>query len=110
MLFCPQCGNTLLLEHDLSRMQYFCQTCPYLQPIGGGTHLVKKLPLARKKVDDVLGGANQWANVDQVDATCADTECNGRRAYFLQVQIRSADEPSTVFYKCCVCAKTWRVG
>ena len=29
-------------------------------------------------------------------------------AYFRQVQIRSADEPSTSFYKCVECATEWR--
>lgn len=30
---------------------------------------------------------------------CANERCDGREAYFRQVQIRSADEPMTTFYK-----------
>ena len=65
------------------------------------------LPLTRKKVDDVLGGEDAWANVDQTDATCP--ACDNRRAYYLQIQIRSADEPMTIFYRCTAvaCKKTW---
>lgn len=65
--------------------------------------------LERKQVDDVLGGEDAWKNVDQTDgelsvgAERADVpadcpkcqECH--RAYFRQMQIRSADEPMTTF-------------
>lgn len=67
--------------------------------------ITKKLPLTRKKVDDILGGDKAWENVDQTDATCP--HCNNKRAYFMQIQIRSADEPMTTFYKCTACRKNW---
>jgi DNA-directed RNA polymerase III subunit RPC11 len=68
--------------------------------------------MKRKEVEDVMGGANAWDNVDQTDgmshfgtflisAQCTDPNCGGNRAYFYQVQIRSADEPMTTFYKVC---------
>ena len=34
-------------------------------------------------------------------AQCLVDECWGTRAYFYMVQIRSADEPMTTFYKVC---------
>lgn len=39
-------------------------------------------------------------------------KCENTRAYFMQIQIRSADEPSTIFYKCCrnTCGHQWREG
>lgn len=33
--------------------------------------------------------------------------CEHNKAYFMQIQIRSADEPSTTFYKCVQCKKQW---
>jgi DNA-directed RNA polymerase III subunit RPC11 len=84
-------------------MRFYCQTCPYVQAIG--ETITKKLPLTRKKVDDVLGGEAAWENVDQTDATCP--SCSNGKAYFMQIQIRSADEPMTIFYRCTKCAKTW---
>ena len=62
----------------------------------------------RKQVDDILGGAAAWENVDQTDAACP--ECDHKRAYFMQIQIRSADEPSSIFFKCCQCGNLWREG
>ena len=61
--------------------------------------------MQRKKVDDVLGGKDAWKYVDQTDATCP--SCAHGRAYFIQIQTRSADEPSTTFLRCANCSKTW---
>jgi DNA-directed RNA polymerase III subunit RPC11 len=87
-------------------MRFYCQTCPYVQDIT--QTVAKKLPLTRKKVDDVLGGEDAWKNVDQTEANCPG--CGHDKAYYLQIQIRSADEPSTLFYKCVKCSKTWSVN
>lgn len=84
-------------------MRFYCQTCPYIHDIK--EEITKKIPLVRKKVDDVLGGEDAWKNVDQTDATCP--SCSHDRAYFMMIQIRSADEPATIFYKCVKCGKTW---
>lgn len=37
-------------------------------------------------------------------------KCEHPRAYFMQIQTRSADEPMTTFYKCCSlqCGHRWR--
>lgn len=107
MLFCPHCGNMLLIEDGGAAgdagLRFYCQTCPYLQKV---TEIIsKKLPLTRKKVDDVLGGDKAWDNVDQADAVCPN--CDHKRAYFMQIQIRSADEPMTTFYRCVACKSNW---
>jgi len=75
--------------------------------------------LKRKQVDDVLGGADAWKNVDQTQGLfvkltvfCGNCvalcdQCGNRTAYFMQVQIRSADEPMSTFYKCTKCGHRW---
>lgn len=79
----------------------------------GVSHIIppqytSRVELRRKQVDDVLGGADAWKNVDSTDVTCP--RCEHGRAYFMQIQIRSADEPSSIFYKCCNndCSHQWR--
>lgn len=59
-----------------------------------------------KEVDDVLNDANTWKNVDKTNVKCP--KCENDEAYFMQVQIRSADEPSTNFYRCVSCAHNWK--
>ena len=65
---------------------------------------------SKLQVDDVLGGAAAWENVDATDTVCP--KCDHRRAYFMQIQTRSADEPMTTFYKCCaaICGNRWKEG
>ncbi|KAJ3568146.1 hypothetical protein NP233_g5901 [Leucocoprinus birnbaumii] len=60
--------------------------------------MTSRTRLKRKEVDDVLGGDEMWAHADQTQASC--DKCNHDRAYFYQLQIRSADEPMTTFYRC----------
>ena len=82
---------------------FACSTCPYSCPIIRSRSM-KTLP-KRKQVDDILGGAAAWENVDRTMATCPN--CNHKEAYFMQMQIRSADEPMSIFYKCCKCSFQW---
>ncbi|VEN57737.1 unnamed protein product, partial [Callosobruchus maculatus] len=61
-----------------------------------------------QEIDDVLGGEEAWKNVDSTEARCP--QCGHDKAYFMQLQTRSADEPMTTFYRCCNkdCNHNWR--
>jgi DNA-directed RNA polymerase III subunit RPC11 len=59
----------------------------------------------RKETDELLGSEDAWENVDKTQAQCP--SCQHNMAYFMQIQIRSADEPMTCFYKCVKCATRW---
>lgn len=61
-----------------------------------------------QELDYIIGGAAAWENVDSTDAVCP--KCSHGRAFFMQLQTRSADEPMTTFYRCCnhSCAHNWR--
>ncbi|KAI9008337.1 hypothetical protein BC832DRAFT_570853 [Gaertneriomyces semiglobifer] len=107
MYFCPSCANMLQIDRgETGHNQFVCLACPYVckinKPIRNRTYF------KRKEVDDVLGGAEAWENVDATDADCP--KCEHKRAYFMQLQIRSADEPMSIFYRCCHCAHQWREG
>ncbi|XP_055624216.1 DNA-directed RNA polymerase III subunit RPC10 [Toxorhynchites rutilus septentrionalis] len=106
LMFCPTCGNLLLVEEGTDSLRFSCNTCPYICKIKRkiSTRIYPKL----KEVDHVMGGAAAWENVDSTDADCP--ACAHNRAYFMQMQTRSADEPMTTFYKCCnpVCGHNWR--
>jgi DNA-directed RNA polymerase subunit M/transcription elongation factor TFIIS len=63
--FCPKCANLLLSDVGTSGQTVFkCQTCPYVYSIE--YRITKEVSLPpRKQVDDVLGSAEDWKNVDQ---------------------------------------------
>ena len=103
MRFCPACGNLLLIDEGSAGMRYFCPTCPYAHNIN--KTYSSSLKLKKKAVDDILGGSDAWDNVDRTSARCP--HCSHDTAYFMQIQIRSADEPMTTFYKCVSCKKQW---
>ena len=96
----------LAVEPDQMRgmNQFKCPTCPYIYKIQETFSFHQ--PLKKKQVDDVLGGEDAWKNVDTADTVCPG--CRNTKAYFMQVQTRSADEPSTIFYKCTDCKHLWR--
>lgn len=104
LIFCPNCGNRLNLGEDVYTYAFKCHSCPYKRPIKEPIESVKYSKL--KEVDDVLNDANTWKNVDQADAKCP--KCEHEKAYFMQMQIRSADEPSTTFYRCVSCSHNWK--
>ena len=102
LLFCPQCSNTLTVSRSSNpehggHNRLECRTCPYEFALTRKYY--ERRPMKRKEVDDVMGGEGAWDNVDQTDTQCAVDACDGARAYFYMVQIRSADEPMTTFYK-----------
>jgi DNA-directed RNA polymerase III subunit RPC11 len=103
MHFCPVCGSLLLIEEAQEGMRYCCPTCTYARNIEKVYHCTVKVK--NKEVGDVMGGDDAWENVDKTEAKCEN--CNHTEAYFMQIQIRSADEPSTCFYKCVRCKHQW---
>lgn len=68
MHFCPTCANILLVSNSgPDGFRFFCQTCPYIHAIK--KPIAQRMYLKRKEVDDVLGGADAWKNVDQTEGT-----------------------------------------
>ncbi|TFK20431.1 hypothetical protein FA15DRAFT_673461 [Coprinopsis marcescibilis] len=104
MLFCPTCANILAISAETGNNKWGCNTCPYEFPIT--KQMTSRTRMTLKQVDDVLGGDEMWKHADQTQASCP--KCNFDSAYFYQLQIRSADEPMTTFYRCVNCAHQWR--
>ncbi|KAM7201893.1 hypothetical protein V8F20_004601 [Naviculisporaceae sp. PSN 640] len=107
ILFCPYCANLLILSRmETGNNRLECRTCPYqhaiTQPIFSRKNFV------RKEREDIFGGPGAWDNATKTTAQCSSSTCNGTQAAFFQVQIRSADEPMTTFYKCLECGHRWR--
>ncbi len=81
------------------RNRFECGTCPYQHVIDQPMFQRRGNP--RRERDDVFGGPGAWDNAQKDKVDCAHESCDGKEAAFFQVQIRSADEPMTTFYKVC---------
>lgn len=106
LVFCPQCGLLLTLKAGGRQHEFTCLTCDYVYAV---TRTVRSRTYPRlKETDDVLSDATMWENADSTDEKCP--KCENGRAYFMQMQTRSADEPMTNFYRCCnkECAYRWK--
>jgi DNA-directed RNA polymerase III subunit RPC11 len=118
MYFCPFCGSLLLLDKpDLFR--FSCPTCEYVVPVTETLTLSESFVVFNKKRDfgddfTSLSDSDQSTHAEgsQVtNARCesrADPPCDSEKAWFIQVQMRSADEPPTTFFRCCKCKFQWR--
>mmetsp|Transcript_129 Transcript_129/g.354 ORF Transcript_129/g.354 Transcript_129/m.354 type:complete len:111 (+) Transcript_129:45-377(+) len=103
--FCPTCANLLTITGGgYAGVAFRCRSCPYIYRVD--EKLTCKHVLSRKEVDDVLGGEEAWKDVEQTDSHCP--ECSHGRAYFKQVQTRSADEPTTRFFRCTNCGHNYK--
>ncbi|KAL0209274.1 hypothetical protein RCL1_003532 [Eukaryota sp. TZLM3-RCL] len=96
----------LLISSVSGSNRFACPTCSYIHAITGTYTRTVRFP--PKKVDDVLGGSKAWENVDQTEVLCP--KCSHNKAFFMQIQTRSADEPMSIFYKCAdfSCQFQWR--
>ena len=81
MLFCPTCSNILLTEKTIAgEFRFYCKTCPYVFKIEH--KLEEKTELVRKEVDDVLGGAEAWKDVEKTQIKCVNPDCFNELAYY----------------------------
>ncbi|PSS21986.1 hypothetical protein M430DRAFT_49169 [Amorphotheca resinae ATCC 22711] len=111
LLFCPSCSNVLTvsvttLEDHTPTNRLECQTCPYEYVLQ--KQYYERKTFARKEREDVFGGPGAWDNAQKAPVQCPKEGCGGEEAAYFQVQIRSADEPMTSFFKCMTCGNRWR--
>lgn len=97
---CPSCSNLLtiraipygdLCDEDKSyagRNAFECQTCPYQMYLDKQYFERKKMEA--KAVEDVLGGADSWKNVDKTSGMCIGTWA---REYMLMYTRSELREP-----------------
>ncbi|KAI0897369.1 hypothetical protein F4806DRAFT_398082 [Annulohypoxylon nitens] len=108
LLFCPECSNilTVSVSPESGRNRLECRTCPYQHAIS--ETLYGRKYFKKKEREDVFGGEGAWDNADKTKVQCNNSSCSGQEAAFYQIQIRSADEPMTSFFKCMTCGHRWR--
>ncbi|KAH9589091.1 DNA-directed RNA polymerase [Trypanosoma melophagium] len=119
MFFCPFCGTLLLIEPHHPTNRFACSSCTYVAPITSTQPLTANHSFLKfnKAVEDSSDAAQTTVKKeDEVDGGQVITvrcqndekECDGDRAHYVQIQMRSADEPATTFFKCLKCGFQWK--
>jgi len=107
--FCPDCGGLLRKRTKNGTTFLFCR-CGYekkLEP--NNAEKQKRIAKKKKKLEENLIVVNHDDKITVhpiVERICP--KCGFNEAETWQEQTRSADEPSTTFFRCLKCKKTWR--
>ncbi|OIR58581.1 MAG: DNA-directed RNA polymerase III subunit RPC10 [Amphiamblys sp. WSBS2006] len=104
MLLCPHCLNILVATKAAERQNILsCPTCAYRKNICEPV-INTIVYTERAEVEEI--DAAQKKGGDITDTVCPN--CAHTKAFYIQMQTRSADEGSTLFYKCCECGHSWK--
>ncbi len=102
MRFCPKCE--VRLKKGESGLQ--CPKCNYTE--GKSTDTIKTQEEEKKDVSElnVLEENEGKETLPAIKIECE--KCGNDEAVWWMLQTRSADEPTTQFYRCTKCNYTWR--
>jgi DNA-directed RNA polymerase III subunit RPC11 len=103
--FCPICGNLLLIDTLSSQTQLKCRSCNFAMLFQGQE--TRRANIAPLDVAAFVSSGDENIG-NKINAKCE--KCGHNEAYMNEVQIRSADEPTTLFFVCCSCRHNWREG
>ncbi len=100
MKFCPKCEVRLTKSDSGLR----CPKCDYTE---GGTSTTKKVQEEPEVSEfNVLAENEAKETLPTIKIDCE--KCGHNEAVWWMLQTRSADEPTTQFYRCIKCKHTWR--
>ena len=104
MKFCPNCDIRLKKTSDSTTM-LSCPKCDYTE--GDSTRSKKIEVVEEPKSDFMVLDENEGKDVlPTIEIECE--KCGNNNAVWWMLQTRSADEPTTQFYRCTKCSYTWR--
>ena len=107
--FCPECSN-LLRKETIDGKQYLSCRCGYQRELLLDED--ERNEVIKRKKEDLKNNLIVVSEEDKISVhpkvvkTCP--KCKHNEAEAWQEQTRSADEPSTSFFRCTKCKYTWR--
>ncbi|HET6517569.1 MAG TPA: transcription factor S [Nitrosopumilaceae archaeon] len=99
MKFCPSCE--VRLKKSDSGLK--CPKCDYVE---GSATTTKKVEEKQVSEFNVLDENEGKETLPTIKIDCE--KCGHNEAVWWMLQTRSADEPTTQFYRCTKCNHTWR--
>jgi DNA-directed RNA polymerase subunit M len=103
MRFCPRCRSRMFFKKVGGRGLLECTSCGYIEKARPEDYEAMERE-AVSEVPVVEEGAPPTLPITRIPCP----ECGHGEAHWWIKQTRSADEPSTRFYRCVKCGKTWR--
>ncbi len=109
MKFCPRCGAMMIPRRKGGKLVYVCPNCGYEEEAQSN---ISPLRISRtiqhsEKDKIVVIEDDEPKGLPKIKGVRC-PRCGNDEAYYWVVQTRSADEPSTRFYKCTKCGYVWR--
>ena len=101
MKFCPKCEARLKLDESIS--EFHCPKCGYSEK---GSKAKKETRMEGSSTINVLDEEEKKESLPVIKIDCE--KCGNNEAVWWMPQTRSADEPTTQFYRCVKCSYTWR--
>ena len=101
MKFCPDCEVRLKKDNNTSSIS--CPKCGYSE---SGSKVPKKETKEEQFALNILAENEAKETLPSIKIDCE--KCGNNEAVWWMLQTRSADEPTTQFYRCTKCRHTWR--
>ena len=102
MKFCPNCD--VRLKKSSGSPFLSCPKCDYKE---GKESESQNKSLEESKSDFLVLDENEGKEIlSTIEIECE--KCGNNEAVWWMLQTRSADEPTTQFYRCTKCEHTWR--
>ncbi|MEE8132520.1 MAG: transcription factor S [Nitrososphaerales archaeon] len=113
MQFCPKCSARLKMKKEEDEEKAVKMTCPKCDYSTDQVEVAKTASKSKKKSDTeedpsikVLNEEDDVKALPTTNVECP--KCGNGEAVWWMLQTRSADEPTTQFYRCTKCNHTWR--
>ncbi len=87
-----------------SKSVLVCRKCGYIKEIRNRRSI--KENIKKKPLDDVVIVDKKTSTLPTTKVKCG--KCGNDEAYWWLQQMRSGDEPPTIFFRCTKCGHTWR--
>ncbi len=100
-MFCPKC-KSILMPRMMNGKRVLGCSCGYKAE--GSVTITEEVRNNNKEV--TVMDKEDHESLPLTDNMCK--KCKHPKSYFWELQTRSADEPSTRFYKCQKCKHVWR--
>jgi DNA-directed RNA polymerase subunit M len=107
--FCPECSNLLRRQVIGEDITLVCR-CGFQKDLSLNAEDIKKVAKLKEEALNknliIVSEADKISVHPIVKKFCP--KCTSKEAEAWQEQTRSADEPSTSFFRCVECKQTWR--